>query len=188
MLENIFPIIFSYLIGSIPFSFIVAKLRRVDLRKRVGNGQIGAAAVKRNCGLFPAILAGTGDFSKGTLAVFIAKKLVHQDWIIILSGLAVLFGHNWSIFLKFWGGKGGLVSMGVLFYLLTLPFLLTSLYLVTPFFIIKKKEIFRIPKTSFFNHLGYLSITIFSFIFNFSFTLAILPILCSLVIILKKNY
>jgi len=187
MLENIFSIILGYLIGSIPFSFIFAKLKGADLRKKVKNGQMGAAAVKRNCGLFPAILAGTGDFSKGALAVFIARKLTRQDWIIILSGLAAVIGHNWSIFLKFWGGKGGLVSMGVLFSLLTLPFL-TSLYLVIPFFLIKKKEIFRVPKTSFFNHLGYLSMSIFGFIFNFPFALSLLPILCSSVIILKKNY
>jgi len=187
MLENIFPIIFSYLIGSIPFSFIIAKLRGVDLREKVKNGQIGAAAVKRSCGLFSAILAGTGDFSKGALAVFIARKLTRQDWIIILSGLAAIIGHNWSVYLKFWGGKGGLVSMAVLFSLLTFPFL-TSVYLIIPFFLIKKKEIFRVPKNSFFNHLGYLSISIFGFIFNFSFAFSLLPILCSLVMIFKKNY
>jgi len=186
-MEHIFSIILSYFIGSIPFSFIVAKLKGVNLKETVKNGQIGAAAVKRNCGIFPAILAGSGDFSKGALTIYLARKISGQDWIIVLAGLAVIIGHNWSIFLNFQGGKGGLVSMGAIFYLLTISFL-ASVYLLIPFLLIKKKAIFRIPKTSFFNHLGYLSISIFSFIFGFSFVLSLSPVIFSLPMILKKNY
>jgi glycerol-3-phosphate acyltransferase PlsY len=141
MLENILSILSGYLIGSIPFSYIIAKLRRINLKERVKNGQIGAAAVKRNCGLFPAIFAGIGDFSKGALAVFIAKKLAKQDWVVVLSGLAAIIGHNWSIFLKFWGGKGALVSFGALFYLLPIPFFL-CLPLIIPFLLVKREKIF----------------------------------------------
>jgi len=187
MLENIFPIIFSYLIGSIPFSFIIAKLRGVDLREKVSNGQIGAAAVKRSCGLFSAILAGTGDFSKGALAVFIARKLTRQDWIIILSGLAAIIGHNWSVYLKFWGGKGALVSFGSLFYLLTTPFLF-SIPLIIPFLLITRKEIFGMRKTSFFTGLGYISLSIFSSILKYSIPLSLSSIFFSLPMMLKKNY
>jgi len=187
MWENILSIISGYLIGSIPFSYIAAKIKGVNLKERVKNGRIGAAAVKRNCGLFPAILAGGGDFSKGALAVYLARKISGQDWIVVLAGLAAIIGHNWSIYLKFWGGKGGLVTFGSLFYLLTVPFLL-SLPLVIPFLLLKKKEIFGKRKTSFFTGLGYLSVSIFSFIFGFSFIFSLSPVFYSLPMILKKNY
>lgn len=186
-METIFSIILGYLIGSIPFSFIVAKIKGVNLKERVKNGQIGAAAVKRNCGLFPAILAGSGDFGKGALAVYLARKISGQEWIIMLAGLAAIVGHNWSIFLKFWGGKGGVVSFGAIFYLLTIPFLI-SFPLIIPFLLTKRKEILKMRKTSFFTGLGYLSISAFGAIFGVAVPLALSPILFSIPMILKKNY
>jgi len=185
MLE-IFSIILSYLIGSIPFSFVVAKIKGINLKKKVKNGQIGAAAVKRNCGILPAILAGTGDFGKGALAIFVAKKLTKQDWILVLSGLATIVGHNWSIFLKFWGGKGALVSFGTLFYLLTIPFFL-CLPLIIPFLLVKRERIFRVKKTSLFTYLGYFLLSLVSFSLKFPLPISLSPIIFSLPMALKKN-
>jgi glycerol-3-phosphate acyltransferase PlsY len=186
-MREIFSILLGYLIGSIPFSFIVAKLKGLDLRERVKNGQIGASAVKRNCGIFPAILAGSGDFSKGALAVFLARKLTKQDWIIVLSALAAIIGHNWSIYLKFWGGKGALVSFGCLISLLFWPFL-ASIYLLFPYFLVKRKIILGMKKTDFFTYLGYLSISFFGLLFGFSLPLIFGPILSIFPMALKKNY
>jgi len=186
MLENIFSISLGYFLGSVPFSFIVAKLKGVDLKEKVKNGQIGATAVKRNCGLFPAILAGSGDFSKGALAIFLAKKITKSDWIMVLSGLAAIVGHNWSIFLKFLGGKGGAVSLGEVLYLSTYPFLY-SLYLIPIFLLIKKEKIFGLKKTTLFHFLGFVSISIFGFLFDYPFPISISPILFFTPIILKKN-
>lgn len=186
-MAEFFSIILSYLIGSIPFSYFIAKIKGVDLRERVKNGQIGAAAVKKNCGRRAAILAGTADFGKGTLVVFLARKLTRQDWIIVLSGLVAIIGHNWSIFLKFWGGKGALVSFGTLLYLLTIPFLL-SFPLIIPFLLIKKEEILRVRKTSFFTGLGYISISTLSFIFGFPFLFSLSPLIFAFPMILKRNY
>jgi glycerol-3-phosphate acyltransferase PlsY len=183
----ILPIILSYLIGSIPFSFVVAKMKGVNLKEKVKNGQIGAAAVKRNCGLLAAVLAGSGDFSKGVLAVFIAKKLTNQEWIVLLSGLGAIIGHNWSIFLKFWGGKGALVTFGILFYLLPLS-VLCSIPLVIPFLLIRKREIFRIKKASFFTGLGYVLISMVSFAFQYSLIFSISPLIFAFPMIFKKNY
>lgn len=185
-MAEILTIILSYLIGSIPFSYLIARIKGVDLRKKVQDGQIGAAAVKKNWGLFPALSAGSLDFSKGALVIFIAKKLTRQDWLIVLSGLAAIIGHNWSIFLKFWGGKGALVSFGALFYLLTIPFLF-SLLLIIPFFLIKGKEIFGIRKTSFFTGLGYTSLSFLGFFYRLPFIYSLSPLIFSLPMIFKKN-
>jgi glycerol-3-phosphate acyltransferase PlsY len=186
-MPHFLSIILSYLIGSIPFSYIIAKVWGVDLKKEVKNGHIGAGAVRKNCGLFPAILAGTGDFGKGALVIYLAKKISGQEWIIVLAGLFVIIGHNWSIFLKLWGGKGALVTLGSLFYLLTLPFLL-SLPLIIPFLLIKRKEIFKMRTTSFFTGLGYLLVSILSFVFGFPPAFSLSPIIFSLPMIFKKNY
>jgi len=185
-MEHIFSIILGYFIGSIPFSFIVAKLKGVNLKERVKNGQLGAAAVKRSCGLFPAILVGGGDFSKGALVVYLARKISGQDWIIVLTGLVAIIGHNWSIFLKFWGGKGAMVTLGSLFYLLTAPFLV-SIPLIIPFLLTKRKEVFKMRKTSLFTGLGYLSISVFGLIFGATAPLVLSPIIFSLPMIFKKN-
>jgi len=185
-MHDLLSIIAGYLLGSVPFSFIFARIWGVDLKKRVKNGHIGAGAVKKNCGLFPAILAGVGDFSKGALVLYLAKKISGQEWIIVLAGLAAIVGHNWSIYLNFWGGKGALVTLGSLFFLLTTPFLF-SLPLFIPFSLIKRNEIFKMRKTSFFTGLGYFLISILSFIFRFPLAFSISPLIFSLPMIFKKN-
>ncbi len=185
-MPHFFSIFLSYFIGSIPFSFIIAKAWGVDLKKETKNGRIGAGAVKKNCGLFPAILAGGGDFGKGALVIYLAQKISGQEWIIVLAGLLAIIGHNWSIFLKFWGGKGALVTLGSLFCLLPIPFLL-SLSLIIPFSLIKRKEIFKMRTTSFFTGLGYLLVSILSFIFKSPFPFSLSPIIFSLPMIFKKN-
>lgn len=185
-MQDFFSIIIGYLLGSIPFSHIVAKVWGVDLKKKVKDGHIGSGAVKKSCGLFPAILAGTGDFGKGALALYLVRKISGQEWIIVLAGLAAIIGHNWSIFLNFWGGKGALVTIGSLFYLLTVPLLIT-LPLIIVFFSIKREEIFKMRKTSFFTGVGYILLSVFSFIFGFPFAFSFSPIIFSLPMIFKKN-
>lgn len=99
-----------YLIGSIPFSFLIGKLlKRVDIRKK-GSKNTGATNVARLCGFKYGVLALFLDLAKGALAAALALV-----WGIpmLLIGLAVL-GHNWSPFLKLSGGKGVATSLGLL--------------------------------------------------------------------------
>src|SRR5215216_2721629 len=67
----------AYLIGSIPFSYLVAHANGVDLRK-VGSGNIGGANVWRSCGFGPFLLAAAGDIIKGVLPTLAALHL--NDW------------------------------------------------------------------------------------------------------------
>ncbi|MFA6169225.1 MAG: glycerol-3-phosphate 1-O-acyltransferase PlsY [Candidatus Margulisiibacteriota bacterium] len=102
-----------YLLGSIPFSYLIARLWRVDLRQ-VGSGNVGATNVLRSVGPWPGALAFLLDFLKGWLAVYLAF-LVGGDPIFVLSlGLAVIIGHTYPIFLGFRGGKGAATGLGVL--------------------------------------------------------------------------
>lgn len=122
----------SFLIGSIPTGLIIAKLKGVDLRA-IGSGNIGATNVLRAMGKEAAIITLIGDIVKGTIPVLLARHilsssdigiapLVHIDSFItepkILAegvvGLFAVLGHNYSIFLKFRGGKGVATSLGML--------------------------------------------------------------------------
>jgi len=106
-------LIISFLIGSIPTGLLIAKSKGIDLRK-VGSGNIGATNVMRALGKEAALLTLLGDAAKGAIAVGIANGLslgvLHQG----LFGLFPILGHNFSVFLKFRGGKGVATSIGAL--------------------------------------------------------------------------
>ena len=107
-------VVAAYLIGSIPFGIIVGKgLYGVDPRT-VGSGNIGAANALRALGVWGAALTLIGDVIKGVVPTAIAVFLHAPPLIVAIVGLATIVGHNWSIFLRFEGGKGVATGLGVL--------------------------------------------------------------------------
>jgi acyl phosphate:glycerol-3-phosphate acyltransferase len=114
MTKNIILLVLAFVLGSIPFGIITAKVKGVDLKK-VGSGNIGATNVLRSLGKWPAILTLLGDILKGTLAVAIGKYSGVEPLYEGLIGMSAILGHNFSIFLGFRGGKGVATSLGVLF-------------------------------------------------------------------------
>lgn len=106
-------LIYSYLVGSIPFGLVLARMKGVDLRS-VGSGNIGATNVLRSVGKQAAVLTLLGDLLKGTAAVATGRMLGAGPAEQGLLGLAAILGHDFSIFLKFRGGKGVATSLGVL--------------------------------------------------------------------------
>ncbi|MCK9615003.1 MAG: glycerol-3-phosphate 1-O-acyltransferase PlsY [Candidatus Omnitrophica bacterium] len=112
MREIIF-LIFTYLIGSIPFGFVIAYLvKGIDIRK-FGSGNIGATNVVRVVGKKWGILVFVLDFLKGFFPLFLAKFVLNPtNSIYIVSAILCICGHNWPIFLKFKGGKGVATSIG----------------------------------------------------------------------------
>ncbi len=113
-LQTILLAVASYLLGSIPFSYLVARARGVDLRK-VGSGNIGGANVWRTCGFGPFLVAVLLDIAKGTAMPLVAGYgLGLNEWSVVLIGLAAILGHTRSIFMGFQGGKAVATSGGVL--------------------------------------------------------------------------
>lgn len=106
-------VLWSFLMGSIPVGLIVAKLKGVDLRK-VGSGNIGATNVLRTMGKRPALITLAGDMLKGLIPVFISGYILDDPLYSGIVGLAAILGHDFSIFLKFRGGKGVATSIGVI--------------------------------------------------------------------------
>lgn len=95
----------SYLVGSIPFGFVVGRLRGVDIR-RYGSGSIGMTNVLRTTGPIPGLLVLLLDVAKGIIPVLLARKLTGEPVVEVLAALAVIAGHDFPVWLKFKGGKG----------------------------------------------------------------------------------
>lgn len=159
-MNYIFGIILSYLLGSIPFGYLVGKyLKNVDIRER-GSGNIGTANAFRVMGAKYAILVLIGDCLKGFLAVFLARRLLIIDNIsfYLIIGLFAIIGHNWSIFLKFKGGKGIATTYGVVFSFYPIISLISAL--------IWGIIVITIKIASLGSIISVLSMLILSFIFN----------------------
>jgi glycerol-3-phosphate acyltransferase PlsY len=122
-------VLIGYLLGSIPFGVLIAKRRaKVDIRQH-GSGRTGATNVLRTAGRKAAFLAVVLDLLKGLLAVVIAGLIVGRGYLVVgnfalgaliaqvMAALAAIAGHNWSVFLRFKGGRGvatffgGLIAM-----------------------------------------------------------------------------
>lgn len=126
-------IIFSFILGSIPFGVLLTRAKGIDLRK-VGSGNIGATNVLRAAGKGTAILTLLGDLLKGTAAVAIGKIFGVGSLYEGLMGLASVAGHDFSIFTGLRGGKGVATSLGVLLIYTPLAGILTiSIWLITMF-------------------------------------------------------
>jgi acyl phosphate:glycerol-3-phosphate acyltransferase len=104
----------SYLLGAIPFGFLLAKIfGGADVRK-AGSGNIGATNVSRVAGPLAGILTLVFDAAKGSVAVLLAAHLTDNSalWMVV-AGFLALIGHCYPIWLHFRGGKGVATAAGV---------------------------------------------------------------------------
>ncbi len=114
----VIALVLAYLIGSFPSAFIIGKLRRgVDIRN-VGSRNMGAMNTFYSVGFWWGLLVLVLDIGKGALAVAVAWQLTHIDYVQLAGGLACVLGHNFPVFLKFKGGKGGASCIGILVYIM----------------------------------------------------------------------
>ena len=122
-------VISSYLIGAIPASFIMGKWARgIDLRAH-GSGNLGAANTFRVLGRRAAIPVLIFDIGKGFVAVWYLSELGGGNvWISLLAAVSVVLGHNYSVFVRFSGGKGVGTTAGA--FLALAPYALLSCALI----------------------------------------------------------
>lgn len=166
MSNSVIAVLVAYILGSIPSAYYVGKwVKGVDLRT-VGSGNLGFTNALRSLGLKWSIPVLLFDIVKGAFAVLIAMFMTddyitpfnfhfelgpppihpfyqppfsfHREITIILSGLAAILGHNWTIFLGFkGGGKGVATTAGVFLALTPIPFLITFAVFLTVLFTTK---------------------------------------------------
>lgn len=114
-MEFVILIIISYLLGSIPFGYLIAKYNKVDIQK-VGSGNIGATNVTRALGAKWGALTLILDVVKGFAAISLVNLLFIEPKVgyYILAGSCAILGHFKSVWLNFKGGKVVATSLGVL--------------------------------------------------------------------------
>jgi len=110
--------VIAFLAANIPVGLIIGKLvKGIDIRQ-VGSGNIGTANVFRALGFFWATVVLLLDMGKGILGSYLGSLWPqHQALGIVFCGIMAILGHNYSLFLKFKGGKGIATSLGVLVFL-----------------------------------------------------------------------
>ena len=121
----------GYLLGSIPFGMIVARLMGLGNLREIGSGNIGATNVLRTGNKKAAVLTLLFDAGKGAVIVLLARTLAAED-AAQLAGLAAFLGHCFPVWLKFKGGKGVATYFGLMIALSPLVGLIAgAMWLVT---------------------------------------------------------
>ena len=104
---------FGYLLGSVPFGLVIARLFGLGNLRDIGSGNIGATNVLRTGNKLAAFLTLILDSGKGAIAVFVARSLAAED-AVQLAALAAFLGHCFPVYIGFKGGKGVATFLGVL--------------------------------------------------------------------------
>jgi len=135
ILSLFFLIVIGYLLGSIPWGYLIAKAKGIDIQKK-GSGNIGGTNILRVLGFKWASLVSILDVIKGVIPVYLAvySAFVFWDganflnWQIALVAVAPILGHIFPVWLRFKGGKGVAATFGVLAVLLGWKFFLIWLF------------------------------------------------------------
>lgn len=114
---HVLLVLLAYLLGSIPFGYLIVRVRGGGDVRESGSGGTGATNVTRRAGKWAGVLTLLLDASKGALAVVIARWLLGNDvgvnWWVTAAALAAVVGHIFPVWLGFRGGKGVATGLGV---------------------------------------------------------------------------
>jgi acyl-phosphate glycerol 3-phosphate acyltransferase len=137
MIPALLLVLLAYLLGAVPFGYLVARWRGVDILRQ-GSGNIGATNVGRILGRRWGILVFALDFAKGAVPVLAARAVpAPESWpadaLPAAAGVAAFLGHLFPVYLHFRGGKGVATAAGVFAVLVPLPFLGAFLAWLTVF-------------------------------------------------------
>ena len=129
MTRIIIPIV-SYLLGSIPFGYLVVRGKGGGDIRETGSGGTGATNVSRRAGKAAGVLTLLLDAATGCVAVLIAKAVSGDDWVIAVAAMAALVGHIFPVWLGFRGGKGVATGVGIFLVLAPIPLLCAGVVFV----------------------------------------------------------
>ena len=118
----LFALLIAYLLGAVPFGYLLVKWKTGQDVRSSGSGNIGATNVLRTTGRAAGIVTLLLDIAKGFVAVWVAARLTDSSplWTS-MAALAVMAGHAFPVFLKFRGGKAVASFIGAFLYLAPLP-------------------------------------------------------------------
>ena len=127
-------IVFSYLMGSIPTGYILVKKKLNKDVRDYGSGNIGATNVRRIAGEKLSKITAICDMLKAIIPVLLTRILIwthilntNESLSLSLVAIAAILGHNYTIFLKFKGGKGVATSAAAFMIVVPIPFIITAI-------------------------------------------------------------
>ncbi len=132
-MNDILTMGFAYLLGSFPTAYLLGRLfKKIDIRES-GSGNVGGMNILRTAGFLPGLLTIIIDIAKGALAIILALNWSSEPLVVFMAGLLVVLGHNYSVFLRYRGGKGLATGMGVFIALSphTIPFVFLAAVCLT---------------------------------------------------------
>lgn len=118
VLNAVIALVVAYILGSIPSAYIVGKIQKKKDIRSIGTHNMGAMNVFYEIGFWWGLAVLITDVGKGVAAMAIAEALNVHEYVYLASGMVVVLGHSFPVFLGFKGGKGGATSIGVLIYLM----------------------------------------------------------------------
>lgn len=134
-MRSVFVIVVAYLLGSIPFGYLIVRGKSGDDVRQTGSGGTGATNVSRRAGKTAGVLTLVLDALKGAAAVLIAQNFGGSDWLTAGAAIAVIVGHIFPVWLGFRGGKGVATGAGVFLVLAPIALLCAGLvFLAIVFF------------------------------------------------------
>jgi glycerol-3-phosphate acyltransferase PlsY len=121
-MRPLFTVLLAYVLGAVPFGYLLVKLTTGSDVRSSGSGNIGATNVLRTAGRAAGVATLILDITKGYLAVWLASRLTQGSWVwMSAAALAVMAGHAFPVFLKFRGGKAVASCVGAFLCLTPLP-------------------------------------------------------------------
>ena len=122
----------AYLLGSISFGLLLARLYGKPDPRQSGSGSIGATNVARTMGKTVGVLTLLGDAAKGLLAVWLAQQWGHSEWMSGVAALLAVVGHMFPLYHGLRGGKGVATALGCFVPILPLPLITSAvIWLIT---------------------------------------------------------
>ncbi|HRZ87208.1 MAG TPA: glycerol-3-phosphate 1-O-acyltransferase PlsY [bacterium] len=178
-------ILVSYLLGAIPFGFLIARAKGIDIREH-GSKNIGATNVKRVLGKGPGNLTLALDILKGYVAVTICPLIfyngatgVSKELFQLVCAVGVIAGHSWTVFLKFKGGKGVATATGAFFGIAPVPLLCAAaVYGISA-------KVTRYVSVS--SMLGSISFVVFALLFGMSIEIKLFSIAVAAIIVIRHK-
>jgi glycerol-3-phosphate acyltransferase PlsY len=117
-MKQIIVIVVAYLIGSIPFGYLIVRHKVGEDVRESGSGGTGATNVSRRAGKAAGVFTLVLDALKGVLAIIVAQLIIGEggpsiDWLTAAAAIAAITGHIFPVWLRFRGGKGVATGVGV---------------------------------------------------------------------------
>ena len=130
-MKSLLILLIAYLIGSIPFGYLIVRTKGGGDIRQTGSGGTGATNVSRGAGKAAGVLTLLLDAAKGAAVVLIAQSVSGSDWVKAAAAIAVIVGHIFPVWLGFRGGKGVATGVGVFLILAPIALLCAGVIFVS---------------------------------------------------------